>query len=321
MLKIEHLSKTYGEKKAVDDLSLHIRPGEIYGFIGHNGAGKTTTIKSCAGILQFEQGEIYIDGKSVKADPLGCKQQLAYIPDNPDLYEFLSGVKYLNFVADIFGVSKTDREARIEKYADLFALTGDLADEFTDVSMLPPLLEGLTALAPTFYVTGNHEWVLSREKRQALFDLLDAAGVIRLPNECRLLEKGGASIVLAGVDDPNGPYDQKRPAQLVREIRQQYGKDAYILMLSHRNDELPLWAHMGVQTVLCGHGHGGIVRLPGIGAVFGTHMDLFPDYTAGLYEKDGTAMVVSRGLGGSRKLPLRIGNRPEVVTVVLRTEN
>ena len=124
MLKIEHLSKTYGEKKAVDDLSLHIRPGEIYGFIGHNGAGKTTTIKCCAGILQFEQGEIYIDGKSVKADPLGCKQQLAYIPDNPDLYEFLSGVKYLNFVADIFGVSKTDREARIEKYADLFDLTG-----------------------------------------------------------------------------------------------------------------------------------------------------------------------------------------------------
>lgn len=124
-----------------------------------------------------------------------------------------------------------------------------------------------------------------------------------------------------GRGDPNGPYDQKRPAQLVREIRQQYGKDAYILMLSHRNDELPLWAHMGVQTVLCGHGHGGIVRLPGIGAVFGTHMDLFPDYTAGLYEKDGTAMVVSRGLGGSRKLPLRIGNRPEVVTVVLRTEN
>ena len=134
MLKIEHLSKTYGEKKAVDDLSLHIAPGEIYGFIGHNGAGKTTTIKCCAGILQFEQGEIYIDGKSVKADPLGCKQQLAYIPDNPDLYEFLSGVKYLNFVADIFGVSKADREARIEKYADLFDLTGDLAQPISAYS-------------------------------------------------------------------------------------------------------------------------------------------------------------------------------------------
>ena len=121
MLKIEHLTKIYGDKKAVDDLDvgtqeshilhagLHIRPGEIYGFIGHNGAGKTTTIKSCAGILQFEQGEIAIDGKSVKADPLGCKQRLAYIPDNPDLYEFLSGIKYLNFVADIFGVSKALR--------------------------------------------------------------------------------------------------------------------------------------------------------------------------------------------------------------------
>ena len=134
MLKIEHLTKLYGEKKAVDDLSLHIRPGEIYGFIGHNGAGKTTTIKSCAGILQFEQGEITIDGKSVKADPLGCKQILAYIPDNPDLYEFLSGIKYLNFVADIFGVSKADREARIEKYADLFDLTGDLAQPISAYS-------------------------------------------------------------------------------------------------------------------------------------------------------------------------------------------
>lgn len=134
MLKIEHLTKLYGEKKAVDDLSLHIRPGEIYGFIGHNGAGKTTTIKSCAGILQFEQGEITIDGKSVKADPLGCKQRLAYIPDNPDLYEFLSGIKYLNFVADIFGVSKADREARIEKYADLFDLTGDLAQPISAYS-------------------------------------------------------------------------------------------------------------------------------------------------------------------------------------------
>ena len=134
MLKIEHLTKLYGEKKAVDDLSLHIRPGEIYGFIGHNGAGKTTTIKSCAGILQFEQGEITIDGKSVKADPLGCKQRLAYIPDNPDLYEFLSGIKYLNFVADIFGVSKQDREARIEKYADLFELTGDLAQPISAYS-------------------------------------------------------------------------------------------------------------------------------------------------------------------------------------------
>ena len=134
MLKIEHLTKIYGDKKAVDDLSLHIRPGEIYGFIGHNGAGKTTTIKSCAGILQFEQGEITIDGRSVKTDPLGCKQILAYIPDNPDLYDFMSGIQYLNFIADVFGIPAAERWARIEPYADAFELTGDLAQPISAYS-------------------------------------------------------------------------------------------------------------------------------------------------------------------------------------------
>ncbi len=127
MLKIEGLTKTYGAKKAVDDLSLHIQKGEIYGFIGHNGAGKTTTLKSCAGILRFDSGEIYIDGMSVKKDPIACKRITAYIPDNPDLYDFMSGIKYLNFIADVFGVSKDAREERIARYADLFELTGDLA--------------------------------------------------------------------------------------------------------------------------------------------------------------------------------------------------
>ena len=127
MLTIEHLTKLYGEKKAVDDLSLHIAPGELYGFIGHNGAGKTTTLKSVAGILQFDAGEITIGGKSVKKDPIACKKMLAYIPDNPDLYEFMTGVQYLNFIADIFGVGAEDRKARIEQYAGLFELTADLA--------------------------------------------------------------------------------------------------------------------------------------------------------------------------------------------------
>ena len=127
MLKIEHLTKTYGEKKAVDDLSLHIRAGEIYGFIGHNGAGKTTTLKAVAGILQFEQGEIYVDGKSVHTQPLECKRVIAYIPDNPDLYEYMTGIKYLNFIADIFGVSSQERQERIRGYAKLFELTADLA--------------------------------------------------------------------------------------------------------------------------------------------------------------------------------------------------
>ena len=127
MLKIDHLTKNYGEKKAVEDLSLHIHPGEIYGFIGHNGAGKTTTLKSVVGILQFDQGEILIDGKSVQADPLACKRKIAYIPDNPDLYDYMTGIKYLNFIADVFGVSAEDRQTRIRKYADLFELTADLA--------------------------------------------------------------------------------------------------------------------------------------------------------------------------------------------------
>ena len=127
MLKIEHLTKTYGDKKAVDDLSLHILPGEIYGFIGHNGAGKTTTLRSVVGILQFDSGEIFIDGKSVKADPLACKRETAYIPDNPDLYDYMTGIKYLNFIADIFGVSAADRQARIREYAGRFELTDDLA--------------------------------------------------------------------------------------------------------------------------------------------------------------------------------------------------
>ena len=127
MLKIEHLTKTDGEKKAVDDLTLHIAPGEIYGFIGHNGAGKTTTLKSVVGILQFDDGEILINGKSIRTAPLDCKRDIAYIPDNPDLYDYMSGIKYLNFIADIFGVSAADRKERIRKYSELFELTADLA--------------------------------------------------------------------------------------------------------------------------------------------------------------------------------------------------
>ena len=127
MLKIEHLTKTYGEKKAVDDLSLHIQPGEIFGFIGHNGAGKSTTIKSVVGILQFEEGTITIGGKNIREEPVACKRELAYIPDNPDLYDFMSGIKYLNFIADIFGIPAAERQEKIRKYADLFELTPDLA--------------------------------------------------------------------------------------------------------------------------------------------------------------------------------------------------
>lgn len=127
MLNIQHLTKTYGDKKAVDDLSLHIAPGEIYGFIGHNGAGKTTTLKASVGILRFDSGEISVGGISVKDNPVACKKQMAYIPDNPDIYEYMSGIKYLNFIADIFEVGSDLRQEKIKKYADMFEITADLA--------------------------------------------------------------------------------------------------------------------------------------------------------------------------------------------------
>lgn len=134
MLKIENLTKIYGDKRAVDDLSLHIQPGEIYGFIGHNGAGKTTTLKACSGILQWDSGEITVDGISMRENPLTCKEKIAYIPDNPDLYEFMSGIQFLNFVADIFGVGAADRKERIKKYADAFEITDDLGSPISAYS-------------------------------------------------------------------------------------------------------------------------------------------------------------------------------------------
>ena len=134
MLRIENLSKIYGDKKAVDNLSLHIQPGEIYGFIGHNGAGKTTTLKSVAGILQFDMGEIYVDGYSIKTEALACKKIMAYIPDNPDLYGFMTGIQYLNFIADIFEISSETRTTTINNYAESFGLIDDLAQPISSYS-------------------------------------------------------------------------------------------------------------------------------------------------------------------------------------------
>lgn len=133
MLRIEHLTKIYGDKKAVSNLSLRIAPGEIYGFIGHNGAGKTTTLKSAVGIIDFD-GEVFIDGISIKSSPIEAKKKVAYIPDNPDIYEFFSGIQYLNFIADIYGVSSDERSDKIKKYGDIFGLTGDLAEAISSYS-------------------------------------------------------------------------------------------------------------------------------------------------------------------------------------------
>ena len=135
MLKIDHLNKTYpGGKRAVQDLSLHIEPGDIYGFIGHNGAGKTTTLRCVAGIISFDGGEIHVDGHSVADEPLACKRSMSYVPDNPDLYEYLTGIQYLNFIADVFGVSESERTAAFRKYGDMFGITENLGDLISSYS-------------------------------------------------------------------------------------------------------------------------------------------------------------------------------------------
>ena len=135
MLEIKNYTKIYkGGKRAVDHLNLTIEDGDIYGFIGHNGAGKTTTIKAVAGILDFNEGEILINGKSIQTQSLECKQEMAYIPDNPDIYEYMTGIKYLNFIADIYGVGKKEREERIKKYGDLFEITQNLGDMISSYS-------------------------------------------------------------------------------------------------------------------------------------------------------------------------------------------
>lgn len=205
---------------------------------------------------------------------------------------------------------------KIQKAApDLIALAGDIADEMSSLPALQKLLPRLTAIAPCCYVTGNHEWRM--ENRKAWFAILEESGVVRLQNSFLTLRRGEGEIILAGVDDPNGPADQKTPEQLLQEIHTA-APGAYIVLLCHRNDQLERMAQLGAGLVLSGHAHGGVVRLPLVGAVFGTHYEFFPDYTAGLYTLGKTSLVVSRGLGGSRRIPIRIANRPEVPVITLR---
>lgn len=198
---------------------------------------------------------------------------------------------------------------------DMICICGDLFDEKTDLTMLEPLLTGLTDIAPVYYVTGNHEWQVKNLRE--ILQKMHAWGVTVLENEGRVLSRGGAEMVVAGVHDPCGPYDMKTPAALVRELRSAQGND-FILMLSHRNDELAMWSQLGVQLVLSGHCHGGVVRLPFVGGVFGTRRELFPEYDAGVYRQDGTTLFVSRGLGYTN-VHFRLFNRPHVPIMILKS--
>ena len=200
---------------------------------------------------------------------------------------------------------------------DLIALSGDIADEDSDLDVLSALLPRLSAIAPCVYVTGNHEWRM--KDREAWFSLLEKSGVTYLSNRFARLVRGESEIILAGVDDTKGPRDQKTPGKLLREVRAA-APDAYVVVLCHRNDQLENLANLGADLVLSGHAHGGVVRLPIFGAVFGTHYELFPEDTEGVITRGEACMVVSRGLGGSRRLPVRIANRPEIPVITLHSK-
>lgn len=196
---------------------------------------------------------------------------------------------------------------------DLICLTGDFVERDTALAKMEPLLRGLCKIAPTAYVTGNHEW--QRQDLGAWLAHCRALGILVLQNDFVLLRRGDAQLILAGVDDPCGFADQKTPQELVSEL-----PEGFVLMLAHRNDTLPLWAGLGVDAVLTGHAHGGTVRLPFLGGLFGNGGTLFPDYDAGTYREGGTTLYVSRGLSSGRA-PLRLGNRPEVSLLILRSVN
>lgn len=209
-----------------------------------------------------------------------------------------------------------------EQRPDLIVVTGDLIDRESQFQMVGPLARGLPAIAPTYYVTGNHEWALGTGAVKRLKALLADNGVTALSNQYELLERNGDEIVLAGVDDPNGYADQKTPAELYAQI-EAAAPGRFTLLLAHRNDRFGQYANAGYDFVLSGHGHGGIVRLPFVGGLLGTDRRFFPPWTSGVYTLGDSTLFVSRGLGNNT-VPFqgfRIFNRPELAVVTLKTGN
>ncbi len=203
---------------------------------------------------------------------------------------------------------------------DLIVITGDLIDQESQLGMVPALARGLAAAAPTYYVTGNHEWALGSGAVKELKAVLEQCGVTVLSNQYEVLERGGAQIALAGIDDPNGYADQTSPEALRARIQEQ-APGLFTLLLAHRNDHFGQYAAAGYDFVMSGHGHGGIVRLPFVGGLVGTDRRLFPKWTSGLYALGDSTLFVSRGLGNNT-VPikgLRIFNRPELAVVTLKT--
>lgn len=237
-------------------------------------------------------------------------------PALPPAFDGLRIVELADLHGRVFGRGSRRLLAAVRRAEpDLICIDGDLFDEHTDLAMLPPLLRGLCAIAPVYYVTGNHEWRVPGLR--GILAQMRACGVTVLQDDWRVLRRGEDALIVAGTDDPCGPAERKTPAELIADIRAEAGEAAFLLLLAHRNDQLPQWSALGVQAVLAGHCHGGVVRLPFVGGLFGTDRRLFPAWDAGLYRQGETAMYVSRGLVYTN-VHFRLFNRPEVAVIVLR---
>lgn len=237
-------------------------------------------------------------------------------PALPPAFDGLRIVELADLHGRVFGRGSRRLLAAVRRAEpDLICIDGDLFDEHTDLAMLPPLLRGLCAIAPVYYVTGNHEWRVPGLR--GILAQMRACGVTVLQDDWRVLRRGEDALIVAGTDDPCGPAERKTPAELIADIRAEAGEAAFLLLLTHRNDQLPQWSALGVQAVLAGHCYGGVVRLPFVGGLFGTDRRLFPAWDAGLYRQGETALYVSRGLGYTN-VHFRLFNRPEVAVIVLR---
>ena len=237
-------------------------------------------------------------------------------PALPPAFDGLRIVELADLHGRVFGRGSRRLLAAVRRAEpDLICIDGDLFDEHTDLAMLPPLLRGLCAIAPVYYVTGNHEWRVPGLR--GILAQMRACGVTVLQDDWRVLRRGEDALIVAGTDDPCGPAERKTPAELIADIRAEAGEAAFLLLLTHRNDQLPQWSALGVQAVLAGHCHGGVVRLPFVGGLFGTDRRLFPAWDAGLYRQGETDLYVSRGLGYTN-VHFRLFNRPEVAVIVLR---
>ncbi len=243
-----------------------------------------------------------------------------WVVTSPKIPQAFSGFRIVE-LADLHSKQLGDENRQLiqaikDAQPDMIAIDGDLLDCHTqDWQWVIQLAQELVQVAPTFFVTGNHEWQL--EELPEILEGLEEAGVTVLRNQSLLLQLDGENIILAGVDDPNGPYDQKTPQTVVEEAKTQWGEENFLVVLAHRNDQIDMWEQTGADLVLTGHGHGGIIRLPFLGGLFDRDGSFLQPYSAGLYQAGNTIMAVSRGLGNSRG-GFRLFNRPHLPVLTLQ---